>query len=172
MQNAGDLRKAIDTFLVQPKRILGADAPQRWEQGWGDLERKIILPIEMDGESTGFKVQISSLSDDGGKQFRIGLMAPFCISRLDHTSEIHQNTLALPEEDLPFLVRGPHYLSWLLNRRFFRSVNEPPRLRNARPFFTNQRSFDSILRWFLGEHGIESLSANHAVTLPNRDWLF
>lgn len=146
--------------------------PPRWEQGWEHQERYIILPIEIEGESTDCKRHVASLIDFEGEQFRIGLMTPFCIARLDFTQETHSNTVMIAEDHIPILVRGPHYHSWALNRRFFRSVTEAPRLRNASPFTAHHRSFDDILRWFLGEHGIESLPANHAVCLPQRDWPF
>lgn len=171
MTGQPDAADLIDAFLAKPKRLLGVDVPSKWPQGWGNTERIAQYPIEIAGESSESRLQIASLNTTDEFQFRLCILMPYCISRLDHTNETHQNTLSILGDNIPFIVRGPHYHSWVLNRRFFKGMHKPTELRNASRFSHDQRSFDSILRWFMGEVGLESLPANHAIALPPRDWL-
>ena len=170
-----DMADSIDAFLRCQKRLLGVDVPSKWEQGWENKERFAAYPIEVDGELSDAKLEIACLNTQDNIQFRIGIYIPFCISRLDYTDEVHQNTLAGWDDNIPQLVRGPHYHSWSLNKRFFKGATQAPRLRNACRFPNGRdlkrSDFDSILRWFLAEHGIESLPSNHAIALPPKDWL-
>jgi hypothetical protein len=100
-------------------------------------------------------------------KFRLGILFPAMICRLDYTDEWHVNSLdGVQAGHVPYAVEGPHYHSWKLNRRFFRGSTVPLRLHDATQYREQGRTFDAVLRWFCADTGIESLPPNHQIALP------
>jgi hypothetical protein len=105
-------------------------------------------------------------------KFRLGILFPAMICRLDFTDETHQNSLGgFLTRTVPLHVTGPHYHSWPINRRFFRGVTVPPRLHDALPYSGSGRTFDAVLRWLCADTKIDSLPPSHSILLPIRDTL-
>ena len=162
-----DLLARVDTFLATPKRVAGSDSPPTWGPGFTPHEREMKYPLEIGGELPGAHLMVVCFTREQSLKFRLGILYGGMLCRLDYTDETHPNTLdGIADNGLPPVVRGPHYHSWPLNRRFFRGVTIPPKLHDAAPYNEPGRSFDAVLRWFCGDTGIESLPANHRIALP------
>jgi hypothetical protein len=160
------LLERIDTFMAMPKRVAGADSSPTWARSFSRYERQMDYPLEVAGELIG-ALRIVCFPQQQDLKFRLGLLYAGMICRLDYTDETHPNTIDGVRGCglLPWL-RGPHYHSWPLNRRFFQGVTKPPELHDATPYTEGGRTFDAILRWFCRDAGIESLPANHRIALP------
>ncbi|XSC46267.1 hypothetical protein ACF1BQ_010475 [Bradyrhizobium sp. RDT10] len=125
----------------------------------------------MAGELTGAQLMVVGFPDAGFLKFRLGILFPGAVCRLDHTDETHPNAHRILEDNVPVMVRGPHYHSWRVNRRFCRAGNLPPKLHNAENFVTGARSFDAILRWFCAENNIVGIGPDHRIELPRPERL-
>jgi hypothetical protein len=105
-------------------------------------------------------------------KFRLGILFPAMICRLDYADETHTNSIdGVLLRAVPYAVQGPHYHSWPLNRRFFRGVTLPQTLLDAGPYDAGPynepgRTFDAILRWFCADTNIETLPPDHLISLP------
>jgi hypothetical protein len=171
MATAADLRAAADAFMGARKIIRGADAGYVWSTGYNQYERYVSFPLEIDGElPQAARLQLVGFPQSREMKFRISLCFNAALCRLDFTDESHPNSRRVPEDNLPAFVTGPHYHSWVLNRRFFKGASKAPELHNAEPF-TLDSGFDSILRWFCHDTNIEQLSGGHLIQLPPRDRL-
>jgi hypothetical protein len=167
-----DLVQAIDAFLATPKRILGHDSASQWAPGFSAHERVIRYPLEIAGELRGSHLMVVGFPRELGLKFRVGILFPGMICRLDYTDETHVNSLSgVAAGTVPLEVTGPHYHSWPLNKRFFKGVTKPPELHDAVAYEEPGRTFDAILRWFCTDTNIESLPPNHRILLPVRDLL-
>jgi hypothetical protein len=171
MTAPADIASAVDRFLSTEKRAVGVEQPIAWVPGFNDHEMVIYVPLEIDGEQTGSKLMIVGFPLAESLKFRIGVLFPGAVCRLDFTDETHSNSLAIGVDGIPGIVRGPHYHSWALNRRFCRGTNLPTKLHNADIFNLGPRTFDSILRWFCSDVGIAGLPTTHRIELPARDRL-
>ena len=124
-------------------------------------------PLEVGGELPGAQLMVVGFPRERGLKFRVGILFPTMIRRLDYTDETHTNSqYGIATMGLPDVVVGPHCHSWPLNRRFFRGVTVPPKLHDAIPYGEPGRSFDATLRWFCADTNIEALPANHAIGRP------
>jgi hypothetical protein len=130
------------------------------------------LPLQIDGELLGVRLEVIGIPSAHGLQFRLCVVDSVCLCRLDYTDEVHANSRSVPNDGIPPIVNGPHYHSWLANRRFFRGAHVASRLYNAEPYSGPTTGFDSILRWFCAQVQIESLTHDHRIQLPIRDQLW
>lgn len=162
-----DLIAAIDGFMAAPKVILGHRNPPPWAPGWHREECVMRFPLEVGGELGGAQLELVGFPFQRDLKFRLGILFPGMVCRLDYTDETHGNTATAVAAGLvPATVTGPHYHSWALNRRFFKGVTKAPRLLDATPYPGAGRSFDAILRWFCTDTNIESLPPDHRIELP------
>jgi hypothetical protein len=84
----------------------------------GEVETK--YPLEVDGELRGAQLMIVGFPREPDLKFRLGILFPAMICRLDYTDETHMNSVnGFLLDTVPSQVVGPHYHSWPLNRRFF-----------------------------------------------------
>jgi hypothetical protein len=167
MAELGEIVAAIDAFMALPKRIVGANSLPQWRQGYLPAEVEMKYPIEVEGELRGAQLMVIGFPRERDLKFRLGILFPGMICRLDYTDETHPNSISgILELGLPNEVTGPHYHSWPLNRRFFRGVTKPPQLHDAVPYGEPGRSFDAILRWFCADTHIDALPSNHGIMLP------
>lgn len=163
-----DILKAIDAFMAMRKRIVASDVPGDWLSGYRASEVQMKYPLEVEGELRG-QLMIVGFPRERGLKFRIGILFPAMLCRVDHTDETHTNSISgWQDYGLPPLVVGPHYHSWPFNRRFFKGSTVPPRLYDAIPFKPG-RSFDAVLREFCADTNIEAPPANHAISLPPQE---
>ncbi len=168
---AADTASAVDEFLRTPKTLVGADTALPWARGYSPLEQVVHYPLEVGGELTGAQLMIVGFPDSAVLKFRLGILFPGAVCRLDYTDEVHPNTQRIPEDNVPIIVRGPHYHSWPINRRFCRSGGLPAKLHNAEHFVANARSFDAILRWFCADTNVIGIGPNHRIELPRPERL-
>jgi hypothetical protein len=167
-----DLVEAVDAFLATPKRVVGYDSAPQWAPGFTVHECVMKYPLEIAGELRGSQLMIVGFPRELGLKFRVGILFPGMICRLDFTDETHANSLSgIKSGAVPPQVGGPHYHSWPLNRRFFRGVTKAPELHDALPYNEPGRTFDAVLRWFCADTNIESLPPGHLISLPVRDLL-
>lgn len=165
MSGSSTLLNFVDSVMAARKRVVGADVPPKWGDGWYGEEPVAKFPLEIDGEIGAAQLLVVGLPDAPGLQFRLGILVPACVCRLDHTDETHLNSHSIPGDDVPRIVRGHHYHSWLKNRRFFRGLLTAPHLHNAESYIGGP-GFDSTLRWFCAETNIEPLPHDHRIQLP------
>jgi len=162
----------LDAFMAERKRIVRPDRQGTWLPGMNnDDERQLSWPLEVDGEQLpDASLMIIGYPRETVLCFRLQILCPAAVCRLDFTDETHGNPLPLLE-DLPALVQGPHWHSWPINRLFFFQFDHPVRLRNAVPFDGAGRQFDAILRWFCQENNIDQPPPDHLIELPRLDTL-
>jgi hypothetical protein len=152
-----EITAAVDAFMAAQKRILGHDNAPQWGPGFSPYEIVTKYPLEVEGELRGAQLMVVGFSRERNLKFRLGILFPAMICRLDYTDETHANSISgFLMRALPYAVAGPHYHWWPLNRRFFRGVTVPPKLLDAMPYNEPARTFDAILRWFCAETNIES----------------
>jgi len=172
MATIADLVAAIDAFMAAHKRIGGADMPPTWAPGFSPNEVQMKYPLEVAGELRGAQLMVVGFPRERALKFRLGILFPAMICRLDFTDETHGNSATgVVARSVPATVTGPHYHSWPLNRRFFRGVLRPPELHDAVPYTEPGRSFDAVLRWFCDDTNIEQLPPDHRIALPRSDLL-
>jgi hypothetical protein len=163
-----DIVSAINDFMATPKAVLGVEGQPVWAPGWTEHERVMHYPIEVGGEFRGAQLMVVAFPRAPDLKFRLGILFPAMIARLDFTDETHPNSMGAVMDGLPSFVTGPHYHSWRVNSRFFHGVTKPPKLHNAEPFIEPVHSFDAALRWFCADTNINGLPANHRIELPPR----
>jgi hypothetical protein len=167
MPGLGDIVNAVDAFMAAPKRVVGSEFAPQWAPGFTPHEIVAKYPLEVAGEQRGAQLSVVAFPHQRDLKFRLGILFPAMICRLDYTDETHPNSLGgYLAGRVPIQVTGPHYHSWPLNRRFFRGVTRPPKLHDAIPYPGAARTFDSVLRWFCADVGIEQLPPGHNVALP------
>lgn len=172
MATRGEIVAAVDSFMAASKRIVGYDSAPSWAPGFSPHETVMKYPIEVDGELRGAQLMVVGFPRQRALKFRLGILFPAMICRIDYTDETHTNTVdGVMAGTVPAVVNGPHYHSWPTNRRFFRGVMTPPKLHDALPYTGAARTFDAVLRWFCADTNIASLPGNHSIGLPPTDQL-
>lgn len=161
---------AIDAYVAASKRIAGSDHAASWGPGFSRHEVVTKYPLEIQGELRG-NLMIVGFPYQRELKFRLEILFPAPICRLDYTDETHSNSLDAYTAGLPAFVQGPHYHSWPLNRRFFKGATKPPKLHDAAQYTGAGRTFDAVLRWFCADTGIESLRPDHRIGLPPTELL-
>ena len=163
MSKGPSIAKVIDDLLAVRKTFTG-------EPDWRDIyphESRLVMPLHIDGVSSGADLRISAYPFIGDSKFRILLCVPRCVWRVDHvTDEWHFNSFNRPADLEEESFCQPHYHAWADNRRFCAYATLPDRLENAR-ILLKSLSFDSVLRWFCGETNIEP-PRKGAIVLPQR----
>jgi len=135
--------------------------------GFSPHEAVMKYPLEIEGELRGAQLMVVSFPRERNLKFRLGILFPAMICRLDYTDETHPNSISgILRRAVPYAVTGPHYHSWPLNRRFFHGVTVPQRLHDAVPYNEPGRTFDAILRWFCAGTNIEPLPPGYLISLP------
>jgi hypothetical protein len=135
MATIADIVDAVDAFMATPKRIVAHDSLLQWGPGFAPGELETKYPLEIEGELRGAQLMIVGFPRERDLKFRVGILFPAMICRLDYTDETHMNSVSgFLSDKVPDQVVGPHYHSWPLNRRFFRGTTRPPRLLDAVPY--------------------------------------
>lgn len=161
-----DIRSLIDGFLRADKTLAGS---ARWEKAEEDVCHRWTQAVSVDGELPGIQFEIKAYSQEAELKFRILLLSPKCVWRLDYDFDGHLNSLVAPTL-AGELIKGPHYHSWSDNRMFGTRTTLPRRLSNARPLPENVRTYHAALRWFLSETNIFAASVE-LPDLPRRETL-
>lgn len=142
----------IDDLLAAKKTLIGSPV---WQNPYSSSEDRLLLPLQVDGVSTGADLTISAYPNIRPLSYRMMICAPKCIWRVDYVyDEHHINSFERPIDLKEFSFCEPHYHAWPDNRHFCTYSTLPDRLPNAR-IMPNLRSFDSCLRWLCGETNIE-----------------
>jgi hypothetical protein len=166
MATLGDMVAAITAYMAARKRIVGYDSAPTWAPGFSPHEVVMKYPLEVDGELRG-QLWVIGFPRAKGLKFRLEILMPTPICRLDYTDEKHANSAeGYMLGFVPPIVIGPHYHSWPINQRFFRGAAKPPKLHDALPYIEQGRTFDAILRWFCTDTNIDSLPGSHLMGLP------
>jgi hypothetical protein len=164
----------IDAFMAARKQIVSPHTQGTWQKAHSPNERQLKWPLAIDGvihPGSGLLI----VGDPTRKDrlfFRLAVLCPAAVCRLDFTDETHANSAKAPAEGIPAIIRGEHYHSWGINRRFFRDFDHPVEIRNAVPYEGAGRTFDSILRWFCEDTHIDPLEPDHQLALPTLEMLF
>lgn len=167
-----DFVAAVDEFFPVPKALIGADSASTWTRGYGqaNLEYKLLLPIEVEGEQRGQYLMILAYPNNPTMMFKIGMkFFDHIVCRLDFELEAtHGNNFRSWGDGLPPVVVGPHWHKWSLNRTLVTSLGFPLQLHNAVPF-EESKKFDATLRAYCSDWSINL--GRHAIELPQRDML-
>lgn len=159
------IAQIIDELLAARKTLSGNPDWQASEHG---VEYHVIMPLRINGLSTGADLRVTAYPNEGHSRYRILLCAPKCIWRIDHVvGEPHVNSFNRPTDLKEYSFDEPHYHSWNDNRRFCTHASLPDRLENARILPPNHRAFDNALRWFCGSNNIEQ-PPHGLIVLPQR----
>lgn len=164
---------AIDAFMQTDKYPIGVDFPPSWEEGreLGIGELTVKFPLEINGEIGDQKLIINASPNSANLKFNILITFEPTICRLDFDETvIHMNSHAIGTDDIDSIVRGSHYHSWELNKRFFTHSSRPIDLHNAISLESNIRRFDSALRWFCTTNRV-ILRRDHCIEFPERSLL-
>lgn len=164
-----DLRRLVDEFFAARKTV---DPFPQWKPDHRAGEEICVVPISIDGEVVG-ALELNAYPRERQPSFRILIkFLNGCVCRLDNRTDEgpHYNSLNRPT-DMPAgpLYEG-HFHTWPDNRRFASMRKLPDHLPNARELPARVRSFESALRWFCDECGID-LSGMEIPDLPPRDRL-
>lgn len=166
MATRGEMVAAITAYMASRKRIVGFDSAPTWAPGFSPHEVVMKYPLEVDGELRG-QLWVIGFPRARELKFRLQILMPVPICRLDYTDETHINSIDGAKQGLvPPAVVGPHYHSWAVNQRFFRGATKPPKLHDALPYTEPGRTFNAILRWFCTDTNIDSLPGSHVIGLP------
>jgi hypothetical protein len=170
---AGQAKIAMfDAFMGAPKRIVGSDQSPNFLPGYSRHELVAKYPLEVGGELPGAHFTVTANLHKPQPFFRLQILFPASVCRLDYTDEHHVNALRDPLDGIGWSMTGPHYHSWLINKRFYHTLDKPIELHNAVPLPDCGRTFDAVLRWFCTDTKIDSLPSNHRIELPVRETLF
>jgi hypothetical protein len=105
-----DLAVAIDTFMGTPKRVAGYDSPPAWAPSFTPYERVAKYPLELEGELRGAQLYVVGFPVERDLTFRLGILFPAMVCRLDYTAETHGNSLTgYLSGAVPMTVTGPHW---------------------------------------------------------------
>jgi hypothetical protein len=156
----------IDAFMAARKEILSPNLQGAWQPAHTPNERMLKWPLAIDGVISGGLLVQGDPTRRDRPFFRISILCPATICRLDYTDETHPNSHRIVGETLPAIVHGEHYHSWPINRRFFKDFDHPVEIHNAVPYVGGGKQFDSVLRWFCTDNNIEPLPPDHQIALP------
>lgn len=165
-----DFIAAVDAFLPLPKRLVGASGRPIWRAGRDPGSRQLFLPLEIYGEQRGEQLMLLAYPNHPTLKFVLGVkFFEHVVCRLDFDQEaVHGNNCRSWNDDIPTVVRGPHWHKWEINRALIRSTGFPLKLANAVPF-NDSRKFDATLRAYCAAREIEL--GQHAIELPPKDSL-
>jgi hypothetical protein len=156
----------VDAVLAVKKDLLGAEAPI-WRPGRDVSEKRLKLPLSIDGEQFGQNLVIQAYPDYPTLKFRLGIEClGKIVCRIDYADETHGNNLA--PHSLPILVHGPHWHPWELNRSHAGSILSYDSLPYA-VHFKEARRFDATLRWYCAKRHINL--DEHGITFPPKERL-
>ena len=155
----------IDDLLAAQKTFGGEPD---WQQSPYEGEERLVIPLRIDGVSSGADLIITGYPYIGHTRFRVMICAPKCVWRIDHAEDEHHiNSFNRPADLAEYDLLGPHYHSWPDNRRFCTLNTLPERLENARIMPPDVRTFDTSLRWFCGQTNIDQPEQG-LIALPPR----
>src|ERR1700730_19037151 len=121
--------------MAARKCIVGHDSAPQWGPGFSAYEAVMKYPLEIENELRGAQLMVVGFPRERDLKFRLGILFPAMICRLDYADETHTNSIdGVLLRAVPYAVQGPHYHSWPLNRRFFRGVTLPQTLLDAGPY--------------------------------------
>ena len=161
--------RLVDDLIAAEKEIGGHPDWQHTE--YDPTELRMLMPLLIDGVSSGAQIEVKSYPSITPMKFRLMLIMEKCIFRIDFVvDETHTNSLDRPSDLYITMIRGPHYHSWYDNKRFCTQSTLPDRLKNARVVPADLRTFDNVFRWFCGELNIVQPPPGY-VDLPRRTTL-
>jgi hypothetical protein len=157
----------VTAFLAARKTLAGIDSPQQWQPNRDGARWCAKIPLAVNGTLYGQTLVIETNPSASGAEFSIGIVFDdVCVTRLDFDeAEGHTNSIAIPRDDVPYIVSGSHIHRWEHNHRFVEWPLSLPRLRNAVEIPPSIRRFEPALRWFCDEMSIE-LPHGHRIELP------
>lgn len=166
MAGVVDVGILIDAFLGSDKTL--GRALTWWERDSEDRCQRWTQPVEVNGEQPGIAL-VAKAYNQTSLKFRILLVAPRCIWRLDFEDDEHINSLDAPDGP-GLIIRSPHYHSWADNRHLAKPNSLPAKLPNARVLPPAIRSFDNAFWWFCAQTRI-SITSGDVPALPKKETL-
>ena len=142
----------VDAFLAKPKSLAGVITSESWKLGSSREVRRLVLPLEVDGEVSGPFVQVLAFPDWHILRFKINLSMPPDVWRVCFDPEdLHTNARRKERDNVPPGVIGSHHHSWEANKRFVRNAGKHQELENAVPLPSELTNFDETFLWFCGQ---------------------
>jgi hypothetical protein len=101
---------AVDAFMAAPKRIIGYDSAPQWGPSFSQYEAATKYPLEIGGELRGAQLMVVGFPRERKLKFRLGILFPAMICRLDYTDETHPNSISgFLMHSVPYVVTGPDF---------------------------------------------------------------
>ncbi|WIA58242.1 hypothetical protein N6H05_10740 [Sphingobium sp. WTD-1] len=146
------MRADVDDLLAAEKEMIGLF---EWTDNHRKNERRMVIPLAIDGETTNVEMVIKSFPNHEELKFTIMLVYNVCIWRLCFATDTgHLNPFVRPL----YLPLGPfntpHYHSWCDNRPKFDTSPLPKRMQYANFLPADLTDFSSCFRWFCGQVNI------------------
>lgn len=148
-----DFIKAVDAFMPLPKIALGGPVLKWQAARQGEPNKvEVKLPIEANGELSGFQLFIAADPGQVRPVFGVGILfLDRCVCRLDFDDlDAHFNR---HHPALPAYSIGPHWHSWELNWPLFKKLEQFERLLYSEEFREAKR-FEASVRWYCGKRQI------------------
>lgn len=170
MTTRQEFLQEVDNLLGVQKQIAGT-GQLTWQDGRSNGSKCVKIPLEIGGIQYGAQLVVIAYPQEQ-ERFSILIVHQIAVCRLDvvDDGEIHGNFQALPGDEIPSLVNGPHFHEWQLNRRLVEGSNRLQKLPLAKPF-DQTRNYEAALRWFCAQTKID-IPYDFNFDLPPRESLF
>jgi hypothetical protein len=133
--------------------------------------RSVSFPLQIGGEWPGQRLIIKSYVNTPVLKFRLMINFPPVVCRVDFDShEQHPNLRRRSGDGVPPIVRGAHYHSWILNRRFAKASQRLFALPIAAEVDVRLKTFGDTLKWFCDDVNIEP-PPDGVIELPDQEFL-
>lgn len=148
-----DFIKAVDAFMPLPKIAMGGPVLSWKPARQGEPNKvEVKLPIEANGELSGFQLLIAADPGQERLVFCVGILfLDRAVCRLDFDeldSHFNHHHPALPRH-----VVGSHFHPWELNSPLFKKLEQFKRLLYCEAFHEAKR-FEASVRWYCGKRRI------------------
>lgn len=155
----------IDDLLSLSKSLGGI--PQ-WRDMNAQDQFRLVVPVALDGKSTGLTICITARPNTEPLRFTITLNYNSCIFRIDWCEDdVHTNPFKIQPDISGVAIVGHHFHSWSDNKRFCTKNSLPKTLKVARKLSTEIDTFEGALAWMCQETKIQP-PAPGLITLPPR----
>lgn len=140
---------AVDRFLGVDKTLVGDGD---WVCDPNQDQCRLKYTIAADGRPTNSTFEVIDFPLERPRGFTITINLPPCVWRLDFDPPPKGHTNDVPDgHECPRFIKGPHFHSWRLNRKFQKGSNPPDELPLALPLPPTIKVFKSALDWFCAE---------------------
>lgn len=162
--------QAVDAFVASPKTLVLGNAAPEWERARDTYGVRLKLALEISGEQhPGQHFLIDAYPDRRPSEFVLTLLfGDHAVCRVDYEpTATHTNTNSPCV--LPYVVKGPHWHSWELNRLSVKVASGRHFPLHFADALIRPRNFGDMLRFYCHQRNI-ALGA-HPIEFPHPEML-